>query len=158
MQAALGSLLLLWSAIERQAMQQIAQPEDCTQGRRPLGPSELLRGWRRQITQTPADGSLRNSLAETLCDQLEQPRAVRNGVCHGLVGVRASGPEQPACMTWDTAGTLHQITWDELQTIFRFLSKVPHAMSMIGDQSERCADTPEKRDWWASEYGLILTA
>lgn len=161
MQAALGSLLLLWSAIEREALSRITRSDGETEKKTLIGASAILRAWKVSVTGRDLDGSFLNCLANSLCDQLQGPLAVRNGVCHGLVGVSASSHSVSAGLTWETAGERHRIDWDQLQIILHFLSRVPNAMSMIASQDHdsrtgRFSDTVENREWWASEYGILL--
>ena len=154
----LGSLLFLWAAIEKEARDRV---EHAHGGRLPKsahGISAVLDAWEATV-RSEQDTSLRASLASTLRVRLRRPLDIRNGVCHGLVGWRAARGDRPATLTWEMGGTRSSISYEELQDLFGWLSKVPGAMAIMSDNSaeglgNRMADNPENRDWWKAEYGL----
>lgn len=160
-QGSLGSLLFLWSKIERAARDEVANAHDGQLPRTAYGIAAVLNAWEAAVSDGPKASPLRTLLAHTLRAQLQHPLDIRNGVCHGLVGRSAARGNQPASLTWELNGEKHSITWQELQVNFAWLSKVPFAIGMISNHSEdeagsRFIDSPENRSWWRSEYGLVL--
>ncbi|PTE15351.1 hypothetical protein C5F44_05995 [Fuscovulum blasticum DSM 2131] len=64
-------------------------------------------------------------------------------------------------MIWEINDKERSITWQELQAMFRWLSKVPFALSMISASSaeqvgSRMLDNTENQEWWLAEFGLDL--
>ena len=158
---AVGSLLLLWSAIERAARDEVVRTNGGTLPKAAHGVGAALKAWEASISARRSQESFRALLASALCSQLRPSLDIRNGVCHGLVGVSAAHSGQQAALSWEINGGKHEITWDELQAMFRWLSKVPAAISIISVSSSqkagsRLVDTLENHKWWLNEYGLDL--
>ena len=155
----LGSLLLLWSTIERAARDEVASAHDGQLPKSAYGIAAVFNVWEAAVSDGQNASPLRTLLAHTLRTQLQHPLDIRNGVCHGLLGLSAAWGNQPASLTWELNGEKRSITWQELQVNFAWLSKVPSAIGMISNHSEdkagsRLIDSPENRSWWRSEYGL----
>jgi hypothetical protein len=155
-----GSLLLLWAEIERSARQEVIRAH----GHLPKsahGIAALLRIWADTVAERQADASLSALLVATLRTKLQDSLKVRNGICHGLIGISSARGDAPATLTWEIAGQEHCVTWDELQSSFRWLSKVPLAISLISNslpesRGSRMIDSSENREWWLSEFALNL--
>lgn len=157
----LGSLLLLWAAIERQARQEVARVNDGILPRSAFGISAVLNAWEATVVQQHADQAFRSLLASKLRAQLQDSLNIRNGLCHGLLSASAAHQGKPAALMWELNGVERHITWEELQASFSWLSKVPDALSMISKssaerQGNRMTDSLENRDWWLAEYGISL--
>jgi len=158
----LGSLLLLWSAIERTARAEVARAHGGQLPKSAHGIAAVLNAWEAAVIGAQDAPPLCTLLASTLRAQLQDALEVRNGVCHGLVGFSAADLNRPATLTWELNGENRSITWDELQITFSWLSKVPHVIAMISNpqpekQGSRMTDNDENREWWMAEYGLNLT-
>ncbi len=158
----LGSLILLWSKIERAARDEVASAHDGQLPKSAYGIAAVLNAWEAAVRDAQNASPLRTLLALTLRTQLHHPLDIRNGVCHGLVGLSAAYDNQPATVTWELNDKTHSITWQELQVNFAWLSKVPFAIKMISNHNQektgsRLIDCPENRNWWRSEYGLELS-
>lgn len=158
---AIGSLLLLWSAIERATRDEVARSNGGSLPKSAHGVAAALNVWEASISARRSREPFRALLASALRLQLQVSLDVRNGVCHGLVGVCAAHNGQHATLSWDLNGGKREIAWDELQAMFRWLSRVPAAISIISDSSaqkvgSRLVDTLENRKWWLDEYGLDL--
>ncbi len=103
----------------------------------------------------------RVQLAATLRTALQEPLNIRNGVCHGLIGISSAYDGKPAVLTWELNGETRSITWTELQIMFSWLSKVQFAIPMIVSMpstglGNRMTNTAENRQWWLDEYGIAL--
>jgi hypothetical protein len=157
----LGSLLLLWAAIEKAARQEVARVNDGSLPRSAHGLSAALNAWEATVVDRCPEEAFRSRLASKLRAQLQELLKIRNGLCHGLLGASAAHQGKPAALMWELNGEEHHITWEELQASFGWLSKVPHALSMISKSSaerpgNRMTDTPANRDWWRAEYGITV--
>lgn len=159
----LGSLLLLWAAIERQARKEVARVHGGCLPKSAHGIAAVLNVWENAVVAEVSAGSLRALLASTLRAQLQEPLNVRNGLCHGLVGVSSAYDGKPATLIWEINDIKCSITWEELQATFSWLSKIPFAISMISNSSaeklgSRTIDSPENRQWWHAEYGINFSS
>ncbi|WGT48660.1 hypothetical protein [Thioclava nitratireducens] len=157
----LGSLLLLWSRIERAARAEAAGAHDGQLPKSAYGIAAALKAWEATVRDAQNASQMRTLLATTLRNQLQYPLDIRNGVCHGLVGLSAATDNHPATLIWELNEETRCITWQELQDIFAWLSKVPSSIAMISNHSQemigsRFIDSLENRIWWRSEYGLEL--
>lgn len=160
MSGAVGSLLLVWAGIERSARNEVIQ----AYGGLPKSAhniSGLLRTWESTVIAGHPAASLCPSLAKVLHAKLQGPLAVRNGICHGLIGVWAAGEDRTAALHWEINGKQHAIEWHELQASLAWLSKIRGAFSIISSASieglgNRAVDNPENREWWLKEYDLSL--
>ncbi len=157
----LGSLLLLWAAIERQARQEVARVNDGILPRSAFGISAVLNAWETAVVRQHPGQPFRALLASTLRSQLQEPLNIRNGLCHGLLGASAEHHGKPASLMWEINEVRSNITWEELQASFSWLSKVPDALSMISKssaerQGNRMTDNPENREWWRAEHGIAV--
>lgn len=159
--ASLGSLLLLWAAIERTARDEVARIHGGCLPKSAYGIAAVLNAWEAAVIAPRPEAPLRALLASTLRAELLEPLSIRNGVCHGLVGISSAQHEQPAALMVEINKRKRSITWQELQATFSWLSKVPFAMSMISDTTteragSRMTDNAENREWWLTEFGLDL--
>ncbi len=156
MAGSLGSLLLLWARIERAAQAEIVRGHGLLP-KQAHGIAATLRTWQVIVSDTPPP-SLGALLAATLRDQLQHPLDVRNGLCHGLIGIESAGVASgEGRLTWHLNGSERQIDWAELQESFRWLSKVPSAIGLISHRSfPRAVDNAENREWWLAEFGIEL--
>ena len=162
MSGAVGSLLLVWSRIEQSARDEIVPPSG-SNPRDLHGVGAVLTAWENHVKATQPAISLGPCLAKALRAQLQEPIEIRNGICHGLIGISAAYDDNPAALRWSLNGGKHSITWDELQALLAWLSKVPRTISIISEvglvQGGRLAiDNHENRKWWLQEFGLELPA
>ena len=162
MSGAIGSLLLVWSAIERSAREEVTRFHECLP-KSAYGIAAVLRAWEKAVVETAQQPafSLRSLLAEALCAQLKEHLEVRNGICHGLVGISSAHSGMPATVTWQMNGSQSSICWTKLQASLGWLSKIPSAIAMISNDAlertgSRMVDDSENRAWWLAEFALDL--
>lgn len=161
MKGALGSLLLLWSAVERAARAEVARLHGGVAPKSAHGIASVLNAWEAAIVAMKPSEPFRVQLAATLRTALQEPLNIRNGVCHGLIGISSAYDGKPAVLTWELNGETRSITWTELQIMFSWLSKVQFAIPMIVSMpstglGNRMTNTAENRQWWLDEYGIAL--
>lgn len=158
----LSSLLMLWARIEKSVRAEVIR----FHGYLPKSAysiSALLKEWEGTVIASQPATSLCRSLATALCAQLEKPLRIRNGLCHGLAGIASANAEEPAKLYWQLNGEDHSISWQELQELFAWLSRIPDAVRLISNPSlerieSRGRDTAENRDWWLMEFAIVLPA
>lgn len=160
MSGAIGSLLLIWSGIEKAARDEVIRFYGFLPPKA-HGIKAVLRTWEGTVNEAQPAETLCSLLAATLRSQLEGPLNVRNGICHGLIGISAAVDDSPAQLRWEMNDQKHSVSWDDLQTSLRWLSKIRFAFSMISnprlDRLDcRVVDNIENREWWRAEWGLLL--
>lgn len=160
MSGAIGSLILLWSRIERSARDDVVRLLGFLPARA-HGIKAIIRTWEGAVVEAQPDDTLCSLLAATLRLQLQGQLDIRNGICHGLIGIMGSVGDAPATLSWELNGLKQSISWEELQSSLEWLSKIHFAFSMISNPDlERldCSviDTGENREWWRTEFGLEL--
>jgi hypothetical protein len=125
MKGAVGSLLFLRSGIEWSLC--LAIPTELFRDApKPVrGISRSLDVWSEQVGQAGAGRPLHKELCQRLVGHLRQALAVRNLVCHGLIGSSAEVPRrsQEAHLLVELGEDRRVIAWDELQTMFRWMSR-----------------------------------
>lgn len=159
--SSLGSLLMLWAAIERVARDEAARLHGGSLPKSAHGIAASLNTWEAAVISVRPELQLRAMLAVALRAELQVSLNIRNGLCHGLVGITSAFDGRPAALTWQINDATCSITWEELQCMFTWLSKIPFAISMIGNSSaeqagSRMVDNSENRKWWMDEFGLGL--
>ena len=155
-----GSLLLLWSAIERSAREEVISAHGCVP-KSAHGIAAVLRVWEGTVNAGQPATSLRPQLAKTLRAKLQVFLDMRTGICHGLIAISAAREHMPAALHWEINDEKHSITWEELQASLSWLSKIRSAFSIISNSSvedlgSRVIDNAENREWWLKEFGLNL--
>lgn len=156
----LGSLLLIWAALERSLREEVIRAHGFLPARA-YGIAAVMRTWESVIIDVHPPTSLGPLLAKALRHQLQAPLDIRNGLCHGLIGISTATKNRPAELRWEIHEKKHSISWDGLQQQFGWLSKLPHAVSIISNPSmtfsgSRTTNTSENREWWRSEFALDL--
>lgn len=160
MSGAIGSLILLWSRIERSARDDVVRLLGFLPAKA-HGIKAVIRTWESAVAEAQPSETLRPLLAATLRLRLQGQLDTRNGICHGLIGIIGSVGDAPASLSWELNGSKQSISWEELQSSLGWLSKIPFAFSMISDPALerpgcRVIDTIENRVWWRTEWGLHL--
>ena len=158
--ASLGSLLLVWSRLEKSLRDEVIRFHGSLPPRA-HGIAAVVRTWESAVIGAQPATSLCPSLAKIIRCQLQGPLDTRNGLCHGLVGISAASERVPAQLHWELNGEKHSISWEDLQKCYGWLSRLPRAISIISDPSldrpgSRGTNTAENREWWRSEFDLKL--
>jgi hypothetical protein len=155
-----GSLLRVWGAVERAARDEVVR----VHGSLPKGAhgiAAVLRTWERDVIAAHPPVSLCPVLATTLRSQLQRPLDIRNGVCHGLIGISADTDRYRAALHWEINGKKQSMDWEDLQAMISWLSKLPRAFWIISNSSlgrlgSRATNNAENREWWLAEFALDL--
>lgn len=155
---ALRSLLLVWASLEKAVRHEVVRAHGHLPPRA-HGIAAAFRTWESSVAQSQPANSLGPLLAAALRSQLQMPLDVRNGLCHGLVGISAANENMQATLRWEMNDERHAISWDDLQEQLKWLSRLPQAVSVISRPSlerpgNRATNTAENRAWWRSEFSL----
>lgn len=125
MKGAVGSLLLLWSEIERELAASI-RILYAREALKPVhGVSRPLELWSCEVLRRLEGRALATQICRRLGDHLRGALAVRNLVCHGLIGISAQGhlADDAAYLTVELSGDRRSLTWSELQDLFAWMSR-----------------------------------
>lgn len=160
MAGSLGSLLLLWARAEKALRSEIECLNEGVVPKSAHGPASCLTTWERLVVASPSRPLFAHQLAAALVNRVREALCVRNGLCHGLLGISPSTAEMDASLMWELNGERRSITHAELQQSYQWLSRVPSAIShltrMPADRlGTRLIDNLENRAWWQTEFGLI---
>lgn len=155
---ALGSLLLVWASVEKAVRHEVVRAHGQLPPRA-RGISAALQTWESAVIASQSANSLGPLLVTTLRRQLQKPLDVRNGPCHGLVGISAATENMQATLRWKINDERHAISRNDLQEQLRWLSRLPQAVSVISNPSlerpgNRATNTAENRAWWRSEFSF----
>ncbi|WP_150125673.1 hypothetical protein [Sphingobium sp. RAC03] len=158
---ALGSLLLVWASVEKAVRHEVVRAHGLLPPKA-RGIAAALQTWESAVIESQPANSLGPPLAKTLRRQLQKPLDVRNGLCHGLVGISAATEHMQATLRWEINDVRHAISWDDLQEQLGWLSKLPRAVSIISNPSferagSRATNTAENRAWWRSEFSFDVS-
>jgi hypothetical protein len=130
MKGAVGTLLYLWSGIERELAVAIRkQPGN----ERPCGISRSLDVWSQQVALSGEHRPLQTQLCDRALNRLRDALVVRNLVCHGLIGIAAQGyhGSDDAYITVELGADRRILTWQELQAMFKWLSHMKFLISVL---------------------------
>lgn len=144
MKGTVGSLLFLWSQIERELTESIHDlTVECKQ-KHPHGIARSLDFWFNEIHQKADRLTLATDLCDDLAPLLKEALDVRNSVCHGLIGIAAdlSSSHEEACITVEMGEHTRELKWAELQTMFEWMSQ---ARWLIRDLTTAVLDTHQLR-------------
>lgn len=88
---------------------------------------------------------------------------VRNGICHGLIGISPPEIDKPAMLHFEINDSKHALPLNDLNGSFSWLSRLPRAFSIISNPGldrlgSRGIDNEENRLWWLNELGLSIAA
>jgi hypothetical protein len=149
MKAAVGSLLFLWSDIER-ALRAAFATEPFAGNRKPVHLiSQALQVWSERVMPRGGDRPLQRELCQRLHELLKDALLVRNLICHSLIGYSAQPPyqTQEAHLLVAIGEETRALTWNELQAMFRWMAR---SRWLIDDLTAAAME----KDAAASEAGL----
>lgn len=122
---AVGSLIYLWSQVERELADSIRELASDEHTKLPHGIGRSLDRWCQEIRlRTEASGTV-DEICRHLVEILGEALDMRNLVCHGLIGITAhlEPRQEEASLTDELNGTTRELTWTELQRMFGWMSQ-----------------------------------
>lgn len=155
----IGSLILLWSRIERAVKKEILACCGEPLPKSVNGIKSALDRWRDIEEGKPETSDFHKIIISKLLTKLQYALDMRNGFCHGCVDISVGMDGQSGMITWTFKEENHKISYDELTSILGWLSKIPFLIQMISRPRVikagcRFVDTHENREWWRIEFGL----
>lgn len=125
MKGAIGSLVFLWSEIERALGEANLELYAGEVPKSVRGISKSLTAWSQRVKSEGEDRALQTQLCGRVMDLLAEALAVRNLVCHGLKGISVMVDDavDEAHLTVQLDGDERILTWSELQEMFSWMSR-----------------------------------
>jgi hypothetical protein len=144
MKGAIGSLVWLWSEIEKELRVAIQRLQSDDPPKPVQGIRRSLDVWSTFILDVEQGRELQIHLCTRLKDALTEALAIRNLVCHGLIDITAklhpTGRE--AHLTVELSDDRRILTWSELETMFGWMSQ---AKWVIRDLTDAAIDRDAAR-------------
>lgn len=144
MKGTIGSLLYLWSGIEKSLNVAIENLHGENVPRSVHGISRSIDVWSLAIKQTDQTSTLRADLCDRLVKMLKEALVIRNLVCHGLIGISArlhiDDPE--AHLKVQLGDDMRLLTWHQLDEMFSWMSST---RSLIRDLTEAATQNDAQR-------------
>lgn len=135
MKAMVGSIIFLWSSIERELAKRIETPENGTNKNGAHTVAQKIARWKSLQAAVGAKRPEHQSLLQEVRERLNRALDIRNRVAHGLIGITADpfGHHGDAHLETELNGETRRHTHPELEQTMRILS---HMVSAIGSLSE----------------------
>jgi hypothetical protein len=135
MKGAIGSLLFLWSDIERALTKAIGKLHVEEVPKSVHGISKSLNHWSLQVLAGAEDRPLQSQLCQRATGMLREALAIRNLVCHGLIGITAQRDlaGDDAHLTVELKNEVRTLTYSELQEMFRWMSRTHWLIGALTD-------------------------
>ncbi|SMY08417.1 hypothetical protein [Flavimaricola marinus] len=125
MKGTIGSLVYLWSEIEREieiSLERLSGEET----QKPVhGISRSLEAWSQTVKPKDNLRPLQAELSDRLVALLRESLVIRNLVCHGLIGISAQfhACEPEAHLKVKLGDDALDLTWQQLQEMFDWMSR-----------------------------------
>ncbi len=133
MNASVGSILFLWSSVERELAKQIDALDDGSKKNGAHTISQKIKRW--VDLQSPASGERpeHGDLLREVRERLTRALEIRNQISHGLIGIRADRYEYngEACLTTEFNGVKRTHPHAELEHSMRVLSQLVWAIRSL---------------------------
>lgn len=139
MQASVGSILFLWSSVERELNMQIDALDGGSQKNGPHTLSQKILRWEDLQSPASAERPEHASLLREVRERLMRALDIRNRISHGLIGIRADRYEHngEACLTTELNGVKRTHPHAELEHSMRVLSQLVWAIRSLSDAAKQ---------------------
>lgn len=136
----IGSILFLWSSVERELSKGIETLDEGLAKNRVHGISRKISHWVRLQMAACAERPEHRALLLEIRKRLTLTLAIRNCIAHGLIGISAdpSGHSGDASLTTEMNGEMRKLHHAELDQCMRILS---HLIWAIGSLSQAAKQT-----------------
>lgn len=122
---AIGSLVSLWSSIEKTLTISIGRMHAGEVPKSAHGISTSLDVWSQRVIPMTDNRPLQAGLCQRLVEMLKEALVIRNLVCHGLIGISAQlHLDQPeAHLSVQLGDDTRLLTWSQLDEMFQWMSR-----------------------------------
>lgn len=135
MKASVGSILFLWSSVERELAKRIEYLDDGSTKNGAHTVAQKITRWEGLQSAACAERQEHQALLREVRKRLTQALEIRNRIAHGLIGITADpfGHHGDARLETEFNGAKHSLPHAELEHSMRVLS---HLIWAIGSLSE----------------------
>lgn len=149
LKAAVGSILFLWSSLERTLGEQIDRLDGGASGPGVRTLSQKITRWQSLQSEVSANRPEHGALLAEILSRLGAALDLRNRIAHGLIGFRADeqGDRGGACLTTELNGSRRQHGVAELNQMMRHLSHLSDAVASLTDAALE-TDPDSARNRW----------
>lgn len=139
MKANVGSLLLLWSSIEREITRRIEQLDDGTSRIAPHTLAQKIVRWESLQAAVCDERAAHRELLTEVRARLVMALELRNRVTHGLVGITADpfGNRGDAYLETELNGETRKHAHSDLEQVMRILSHMVWAIGALSDAAKQ---------------------
>lgn len=139
MKANIGSLLFLWSSVEREITKRIEQLEDETIKSTPHTFVQKIVRWESLQVAVCNERPEHRKLLTEVSVRLGVARELRNRIAHGLVGITADpfGNRGDAHLQTELNGETRQHAHSDLEHVIRILSHMVWAIGALSDAARQ---------------------
>jgi len=131
-----GSLLLLWSRVEKALTASIRTLHAGEVPKTAHGIGKSLNVWSTRVMRGHGGRQLQKQICKQLVKHLKEALEIRNFVAHGLIGIAASFDrpgEADAHLTAELNGEHRVFTRQELEEMFAWMSRAPELIACLAD-------------------------
>lgn len=113
---AVGALILLWSAVERELADAIGELDQDDRNGKPHGIGRSIERWKSLHDGLEIDRTEHGEVVRMVHQVLSRALRIRNGFCHGALGLTANphGSAQAACIRIELNGRSETIGYSDL--------------------------------------------
>lgn len=135
MKAGVGSILFLWSSIEREIARRIEELDSGANKNGSYTIAQKIAHWESLQTAVCAERPEHQALLKEVRDRLAMGLNLRNRIAHGLIGITADpfGHHGDAHLETELNGKKHKHTHSELEQVMRILSHMVWAIGSLTD-------------------------
>jgi hypothetical protein len=135
MKASVGSILFLWSSIEREIIKRIDQLDDGTSKNGAHTLAQKIARWESLQAAVCTERPEHKAMLKEVRDRLMMALDLRNRLAHGLVGVTADpfGQAGDAHLETELNGEKRKHAHSELEQVMRVLTHMVWAIGSLSD-------------------------
>ena len=135
MKASVGSILFLWSSIEREITRRIVQLDDGKSRNGAHTLAQKIARWESQQAMVCAERPEHRELLAAVRTRLRMALELRNRIAHGLVGITADpfGNRGDAHLETELNGEKRKHAHSDLEHVMRVLSQLVWAIGGLSD-------------------------
>jgi len=135
MKASVGSILFLWSSIEREITKRIDQLDDGKSRNRAHTLAQKIARWESLQATVCAERPEHQAVLKEVRNRLLTALELRNHITHGLIGITADpfGQHGDAHLETELNGEKRKHTHSDLENVMRNLSHMVWAIGSLSD-------------------------
>lgn len=139
MKASVGSILFLWSSIEREITKRVEELDDGTSRNGAHTLAQKIARWESLQASICAERAEHQDLVKEVRIRLMMALELRNRISHGLIGITADpfGNRGDAHLETELNGEKRKHTHSDLEHVMRILSHMVWAIGSLSDAARQ---------------------